>query len=91
MNIGSGIDFDSVTEYFDPSLHPILKRFQQATFGPLLEPNSVPKLVTLDIELKEEYLSSSVRSKPYLAHHIDAMEREKQAEVHDKCNGMSLR
>ena len=78
-NVVSSHDFDQLlNDNFDPTLHQILKSFENTTFGPLPKPETVPKLVKLDLELKEEHLSSSVRSKPYPANQSDALEIERQ-------------
>ena len=47
-----------------PSLWPLLKQYENTVFGPLLPPNSKPKLVKMDLELKEQFANSRVHSKP---------------------------
>ena len=72
--------FSETLEAFDPSLHPILRKFEHTAFGPIPEPHSVPKLVELDLELKPEFASSVIKSKPYPATHADSEEIERQVQ-----------
>ena len=47
-------------------------------FGPLPPPGSVKKLVTMDLELREEFLKDRVRCRPYPASKDDMAEITRQ-------------
>ena len=50
----------------DERIKKIILHFSDI-FGPLPPPGSVKKLVTMDLELREEFLKDRVRCRPYQA------------------------
>ena len=79
-NLRSGEDFRRILESCDPSLHDVLSKFEPTVFRPLPPPHTAPKLVKMDLELKDEFANSTARSKPYPANLADAEEIERQVQ-----------
>ena len=79
-NLQSGTSFQQILESCDPSLHSLLSEFESSVFGPLPPPHTVPKLVKMDLELKEEFANATARSRPYPANLADAEEIERQVQ-----------
>ena len=61
----------------DERIKKIILHFSDI-FGPLPPPGSVKKLVTMDLELREEFLKDRVRCRPYPASKDDMAEITRQ-------------
>ena len=73
-----GGNFSTKLKDHDPSLWSLLRQYEDSFFGPLLPPKSTPKLVKMDLELKEQFTNSCVHSKPYPANELDCQETGRQ-------------
>ena len=76
-NLAAGDDFEKSLELHEVRVREVLRRWKD-DFGPLLLTATVEKVVSMDLELLDDHLKASVRSRPLLTNAEDTKEIMRQ-------------